>query len=59
VTDLNGNGENHGVARDIVIREAREAGYQLLGQDDFVKEWNGLFSSFWRKIALEPRIARE
>jgi hypothetical protein len=38
--DRNGNGENHGVARDIVIREANETGYQLLEQGDFVRmEW--------------------
>ena len=36
VIDRSGNGENHGVARDIVIREANAAGYQLLEQDDFV-----------------------
>jgi SAM-dependent methyltransferase len=38
VIDRNGNGENHGVAREVVIREALEAGYQLLEQDDFVKD---------------------
>lgn len=37
VIDRNGNGENHGVGRDIVIREANEAGYRLLDQYDFVK----------------------
>lgn len=37
VIDRNGNGENHGVTRDIVIREAAAAGYGLLGQYDFVK----------------------
>ena len=51
VIDRNGNGENHGVARDIVIREANAAGYQLLEQDDFRQGRNGSFSSFWRKIA--------
>ena len=38
VIDRNGNGENHGVARDIVIREANAAGYQLLEQNDFVED---------------------
>jgi protein-L-isoaspartate O-methyltransferase len=38
VIDRNGNGENHGVAREIVIREAAAAGYQLSGQYDFVKQ---------------------
>lgn len=38
VIDRNGNGENHGVARDIVIHEAEQAGYTLLAQYDFVKD---------------------
>jgi SAM-dependent methyltransferase len=37
VIDRNGNGENHGVNREIVIKEALEAGYVLLAQYDFVK----------------------
>jgi len=37
IIDRNGNGENHGVAADIVIKEASEAGYALLSQYDFVK----------------------
>ena len=37
VIDRNGNGQNHGVSSEVVIREAREAGYQLVGQYDFVK----------------------
>jgi SAM-dependent methyltransferase len=37
VIDRNGNGEDHGVGRDIVIREAKEAGFELLKQYDFVK----------------------
>ena len=37
IIDRNGNGENHGVGRDIVIKEASEAGYVLLAQYDFVK----------------------
>lgn len=40
IIDRNGNGENHGVGRDIVIREAKEAGYRLLDQYDFVKADN-------------------
>ena len=28
IIDRNGNGEDHGVGRDVVIREAKEAGYQ-------------------------------
>jgi SAM-dependent methyltransferase len=37
VIDRNGNGEDHGVGRDVVIREAKEAGYELMKQYDFVK----------------------
>jgi len=37
IIDRNGNGENHGVGKDIVIREAGEAGYELTAQYDFVK----------------------
>jgi ubiquinone/menaquinone biosynthesis C-methylase UbiE len=37
IIDRNGNGENHGVAPDIVIKEASEAGYALQSQYDFVK----------------------
>jgi ubiquinone/menaquinone biosynthesis C-methylase UbiE len=37
VIDRNGNGEDHGVGRDVVIREAKQAGYKLLAQFDFVK----------------------
>lgn len=37
VIDRNGNGEDHGVESNVVVREAGEAGYQLSGQYDFVK----------------------
>jgi SAM-dependent methyltransferase len=37
VIDRNGNGEDHGVGRDVVIGEAKQAGYRLLDQYDFVK----------------------
>jgi ubiquinone/menaquinone biosynthesis C-methylase UbiE len=37
VIDRNGNGENHGVGRDVVIREAKQAGYKLIDQYDFVQ----------------------
>ena len=37
IIDRNGNGENHGVAPDIVIKEASEAGYVLQSRYDFVK----------------------
>ena len=37
IIDRNGNGENHGVGSEVVIREAKEAGYRLAEQHDFVK----------------------
>jgi predicted methyltransferase len=37
VIDRNGNGEDHGVNSDVVIREMGEAGYKLLARYDFVK----------------------
>jgi len=37
IIDRNGNGEDHGVGREVVIREAKEAGYRLQDQYDFVK----------------------
>jgi predicted methyltransferase len=37
IIDRNGNGEDHGVSRDVVIREANEAGFKLVGESDFVK----------------------
>jgi SAM-dependent methyltransferase len=40
IIDRNGNGEDHGLGKDIVIREANEAGYKLVDQYDFVKSDN-------------------
>jgi SAM-dependent methyltransferase len=37
IIDRNGNGEDHGVGRDVVLHETTEAGYRLLEQYDFVK----------------------
>jgi SAM-dependent methyltransferase len=37
IIDRNGNGEDHGVGRDVVLREAAQSGYRLLEQYDFVK----------------------
>jgi predicted methyltransferase len=37
VIDRNGNGENHGVSKDVVIGEATQAGYELRNSQDFVK----------------------
>jgi predicted methyltransferase len=37
IIDRNGNGENHGVSKDVVVREAAQAGYKLLDSQNFVK----------------------
>jgi predicted methyltransferase len=37
IIDRNGDGENHGVSKDVVVREAAQAGYELRDSQDFVK----------------------
>jgi SAM-dependent methyltransferase len=37
IIDRNGNGEDHGVSRDTVVRDVGGAGYRLVGEYDFVK----------------------
>jgi cyclopropane fatty-acyl-phospholipid synthase-like methyltransferase len=37
IIDRNGNGENHGVSKDVIVREAAQAGYELRDTEDFVK----------------------
>jgi ubiquinone/menaquinone biosynthesis C-methylase UbiE len=37
IIDRNGNGEDHGIGSDVVIREAKQSGYKLLEKYDFVK----------------------
>jgi predicted methyltransferase len=37
IIDRNGNGANHGVSKDVVVREAAQAGYALRDSQDFVK----------------------
>lgn len=37
IIDRDGNGTNHGVNRDVVVKEAEHAGYRLLETYDFVK----------------------
>jgi ubiquinone/menaquinone biosynthesis C-methylase UbiE len=49
VIDRNGNGENHGVAEEVVIREANEAGYRLVEKYDFVKDGMDYFLVFGAK----------
>lgn len=38
IIDRNGNGTNHGVSREVVIKEAERAGYRLVQSYDFVKD---------------------
>jgi SAM-dependent methyltransferase len=37
IIDRNGSAKNHGVSKDVVIREAAKAGYELRDTQDFVK----------------------
>ena len=37
IIDRNGNGKNHGVDKDVVVREAAQAGFKLRDSQDFVK----------------------
>ncbi len=38
VIDRNGDGTNHGVSRDVVIREMKAAGYKVVQQEDYKKD---------------------
>ena len=40
IIDRNGNGADHGVDKEVVVKEATEAGYKLVGTYDFVKPDN-------------------
>ena len=46
VIDRNGNGTDHGVGREVVVREMKEAGYSLVQQEDFVKDGMDYFLVF-------------
>jgi ubiquinone/menaquinone biosynthesis C-methylase UbiE len=46
VIDRNGDGTNHGVGRDVVIREMKEAGYRLVRQEDYKKDGMDYFLVF-------------
>ena len=37
IIDRNGNGTDHGLEREIVLKEMAEAGYKLAGSYDFTK----------------------
>ena len=49
IIDRNGSGENHGVQRSVVLKEAAEAGYELAGSYDFVKDDMNYFLVFTPK----------
>src|SRR5256885_15774464 len=46
VIDRNGDGANHGVGRDVVIREMKEAGYKVKQQEDYAKDGMNYFLVF-------------
>jgi ubiquinone/menaquinone biosynthesis C-methylase UbiE len=46
IIDRNGDGTNHGVSKDVVIREAGQAGYKLAAQYDFVQDGMDYFLVF-------------
>ena len=46
VIDRNGNGENHGIDRKVVIEEAARAGFELTASYDFVKDGMDYFLVF-------------
>lgn len=37
IIDRNGNGANHGLNQDVVVKEMGEAGFKLVGTYDFTK----------------------
>ena len=49
VIDRNGNGKDHGVSAHIIITEASQAGYELVGKYDFVKDDMDYFLVFSAK----------
>lgn len=46
IIDRNGDGTNHGVGRDVVIREMKEAGYKVIQQEDYKKDGMDYFLVF-------------
>ena len=42
IIDRNGKGDDHGIDAAVVIDEARQAGFELHGQYDFVKADEGV-----------------
>lgn len=46
VIERNGDGTNHGVGRDVVIHEMKEAGYKIVQQQDYKKDGMDYFLVF-------------
>lgn len=46
VIDRNGDGTNHGLNRDVVIAEMKQAGYKVLQQEDYKKDGMDYFLVF-------------
>jgi ubiquinone/menaquinone biosynthesis C-methylase UbiE len=46
VIDRNGSGTDHGIDKSVVISEMKEAGYNLMQQEDFVKDGMDYFLVF-------------
>ena len=46
VIDRHGDGTNHGLGRDMVIREMKEAGYKVIHQEDYKKDGMDYFLVF-------------
>jgi cyclopropane fatty-acyl-phospholipid synthase-like methyltransferase len=46
IIDRNGNGADHGVGREVVVREMKEAGYKVLQQEDYKKDGMDYFLVF-------------
>lgn len=53
IIDRNGNGADHGVSKDVVVRKATEAGYELRDSQDFREgRRHGLFSDLHCEAGL-------
>lgn len=46
VIDRNGSGTDHGISRDVVIREMEEAGYKVIHHEDYKKDGMDYFLIF-------------
>jgi len=53
IIERNGNGEDHGIDREVVIREATEAGYAVDQQLDWKKDGMDYFLILWLAVESE------